>query len=203
MSAILLSSQCDSIVTKTCDALIPVVQKTFEAGTNCCDVNIAEAIGKSLVLIFAICVIGFLIWKLIDHIANGVEMLFKKDKEKEESERKQKADLLDKYLDFLKEQASKDDKLIQDYISVLAGLKESQNKDADNAKITKILERQIEFLKTKGFKSNANAENDYQRVLANLIVKSQQNKMNEISPEELKDDLKVNTSSNSNQTNED
>lgn len=151
MSAILLSSQCDSIVTKTCDALIPVVQKTYEAGTNCCDVNIAEAIGKSLVLIFAICVIGFLIWKLIDHIANGVEMLFKKDKEKEESERKQKAELLNKYLDFMKE---------------------------------------------------VNAENDYQRVLANLIVKSQHNKMNEISPEELKDDLKVNTSSNSNQTNE-
>ena len=142
-------------------------------------------------------------WKRKEIENAKLEREFKKDKEKEESERKQKAELLNKYLDFLKEQASKDDKLIQDYISVLAGLKESQKKETDNAEITKILERQIEFLKTKGFKSNVNAENDYQRVLANLIVKSQQNKMNEISPEELKDDLKVNTSSNSNQTNED
>lgn len=151
MSAILLLSQCDSIVTKTCDALIPVVQKTYEAGTNCFDAAIVLFICVAFICVAFIAKCTFLSWKRKEIENAKLEREFKKDKEKEESERKQKAELLNKYLDFMKE---------------------------------------------------VNAENDYQRVLANLIVKSQHNKMNEISPEELKDDLKVNTSSNSNQTNE-
>lgn len=158
MIAILLSSQCDSIVTKTCDALIPVVQKTYEAGTNCCDVMIIGIICATIVILALIAKCAILSWKGKEIAADKQEREFKKDKEKEECDRKQKAEFLDKYLDYLKE---------------------------------------------KGFQSNANAENDYQRVLANLIVKSQQNKMDEISPEELINDLNVNTSSNSTQTNKD
>ena len=137
MSAILLLSQCDSIVTKTCDALIPVVQKTYEAGTNCCDVMIIGIICATIVILALIAQCAIMTWKGKEIAADKQEREFKKDKEKEESERKQKAELLNKYLDFMKE---------------------------------------------------VNAENDYQRVLAYLIVKSQQNKMNEISAEELIDD---------------
>ena len=198
MSTTLLLCQCDSIVTKACGALIPAVRETYEAGTNCYDVSIADVICKSIVIIVAILVAGFLAWKIIDHNASENEQEFKKQKEKEESERKQKAEFFDKYLDFLKEQASKDDKLIQDYKDVLAGFKESLRKDnsnkgkvdnniaeTDHEKIVNILIDQMEFLKEKGFKSNAVAEREYKQVLVYLIQQSQQGKLNEFSRDSL------------------
>ena len=105
MITTLLHCQCDSIVTKACEALISLVKELNEAGTNCYDVTIANVICKSLVIIVAIGVAGFLAWKIIDHNANEKERKFKKEKEKEESERKQKAELLTKLLDFQKELA--------------------------------------------------------------------------------------------------
>lgn len=105
MITTLLHCQCDSIVTKTFETLISVVKELLESGTSCYDVTIADVICKSLVIIVAIGVAGFLAWKIIDHNANEKEQDFKKRKEKEESERKQKAELLTKLLDFQKELA--------------------------------------------------------------------------------------------------
>ena len=103
MNAMLLFCQCDSIVTKACGALIPVVQKTYEAGTNCKDVAIAEAICHSFVYITAIVVLGSLVWRLMDYLFKGCQEKRKQKYDVENSKRKQKGDLLDKYLDFLKE----------------------------------------------------------------------------------------------------
>lgn len=104
MNAMLLLCQCDSIVTKACGALIPVVQETYEAGTNCKDVAIAEAICHSFVYITAIVVLGSLVWRLMDYLFKGCQEKRKQKYDVENSKRKQKGDLLDKYLDLLKEQ---------------------------------------------------------------------------------------------------
>lgn len=136
-------------------------------------------------------------WKAKEVEANENEREFKKQKEKEESERKQKSNLLEKYLDFLKEQASKDDKLILDHIDVLAGFKESLKKGEDNrnveidyTKIVNILKDQMDFLKKNGFKSNVVAEGEYKRVLVYLIQLSQQGKLNDFSIEDLNKSFK-------------
>lgn len=92
MSTILLVCHGDSIATKMLGTAIPVIQETYEAGTNCSDVKIAEVISFSFVAILAICVMGFLVWKQLVFHANKKEREFNKTKEEEESDRKQKAD---------------------------------------------------------------------------------------------------------------
>ena len=109
MNAFLLLCQCDSIANKVFAKAIPVIQETYKAGTNCSDVKIADAICKSLVLIFAICVAGFLIWKLIDHIAIAVSGLYKRKCDVEDKKLKQKSDLIDKLTDFLTNQTQEKD----------------------------------------------------------------------------------------------
>ena len=88
----LLACQSDSIVTKVCGNLIPVIQETYEAGTNWANVEIANTICCSLVLIVALCVLGFLAWRLIDHHAKKNADVRKREWEKEECTRKQEAD---------------------------------------------------------------------------------------------------------------
>lgn len=104
MITTLLLSQCDSIVTKACRAFIPVVQETYEAGTNCSDVCIADSITNAVVKVVFICVAGFLAWKLIDHHAKKKVDKRKREWDVEDKTLKLKSDLLDKYLDFLKDQ---------------------------------------------------------------------------------------------------
>lgn len=102
MITTLLQCPCDPIVTKAFETFISVVKELNEAGTSCYDVTIANVICKSLIIIVAIGVAGFLAWKIIDHNANEKERKFKKEKEKEESERKQKLFLLEMKLSELK-----------------------------------------------------------------------------------------------------
>ena len=179
-----------------------------EAETNCEDVIIVAIICAAIVAVawFAKEVIRY--WKDKEIEAKGKEREDIKEKEKEDSERKQKADLLGKHLDFLKENASKDEKWIDGYKEVIASFKEAlQNeiKEYDNMyyhksvddknKIIEILEKQMEYLKDSGSRSNAKAEKEYQRVLAYLIEKSQQNKMNEITQKDILGEQKEGTSS--------
>lgn len=126
MTTSLLLCQCDSIVTKAVTAAIPVMQQTYEAGTNCKDVAIVKAVCCSLVIIVAICVVGFLLWNLIDNRAKKNEREFTKTNEKEESKRQTEADLLTKKLDILHELCFDDEKLrgaksdeVRDYLSSL------------------------------------------------------------------------------------
>ena len=94
----LLTCQCDSVVTKVCGNIVPMVQETYEAGTNWANVEITKTICCSVVLIVAICVLGFLLWKLIDHHAQKNVDVRKRGWEEEDKDRKQKSDLLDKKL---------------------------------------------------------------------------------------------------------
>lgn len=89
MITTLLSCQCDSIVTKACGAIIPIIKETCKADTNSFDASIADVICKSLVIIVAILVAGFLAWKWMELREKKDERKFKNQKEKEESERKQ------------------------------------------------------------------------------------------------------------------
>ena len=97
----LLACQSDSIVTKVCGNLIPVIQETYEAGTNWANVEIAKTICCSFVLIVAICVLGFLSWKLLDYHAKKNADVRKREWEEKDKNRKQSSDLLDKKLQIL------------------------------------------------------------------------------------------------------
>lgn len=109
MNAMLLLSQCDSIVTKACGALIPVIQETYEAGTNCKDVAITKVICCTIVSVTAIIVLGSLLWGLMDHLFRGCQEKKKQKYEVAEKERKQQADLQDKLLGFLEKSTTKEE----------------------------------------------------------------------------------------------
>lgn len=105
MSAILLLCQCDSVATKLVNAAIPVVQQTYEAGTQCEDVEIAKIICCSIVSVVAICTIGYLVWSFMNlyakkkaderkHKWEVEECDRKQEAEKQEKEPRRKADLL-------------------------------------------------------------------------------------------------------------
>lgn len=96
MITTLLSCQCDSIVTKACGALIPIIKEACKPDTNDFDVCIADVICKSLVIIVTILVAGFLAWKWMELREKKDERKFKNQKEKEESERKQEGNKLDR-----------------------------------------------------------------------------------------------------------
>lgn len=189
-------------VVSTCQ---PCVQETE---TNCYDVIIVVFICAAIVLVALITKWAVLSWKDAEINAVNKERKEKEDKEKEDSKRKQKADLLGKHLDFLKENASKDEKWIEDYKEVIASFKEALQNEiikcdvmnnycsgSDKEKIIGILEKQMEFLKSIGFRSNAEAEKEYQRVLAYLIEMSQTDKMDKITQADLLGEQKDDPSS--------
>lgn len=116
----LLACQCDSVVTKVCGNIIPVVQETYEAGTNWANIEITKTICCSLVLIVTICVLGFLAWKLIDHYAKKNVDVRKRDWEVEDKNRKQKSDLIEKKLSKLDKDTEKYLSAIEDVINQVA-----------------------------------------------------------------------------------
>lgn len=116
----LLTCQCDSVVTKVCGNIVPMVQETYEAGTNWANVEITKTICCSLVLIVAICVLGFLLWKLIDYHAQKNVDVRKRGWEEEDKDRKQKSDLLDKKLAKLDNDKDKYLSAIEEAISQFA-----------------------------------------------------------------------------------
>lgn len=78
--------------------------------TNGQDVEIAKAICSSIVVLAAIIVGGFLIWKMMDHVAKGIVGYYKRKCDVEDIRRKQsaegekqKTDLINKKLEILHE----------------------------------------------------------------------------------------------------
>jgi hypothetical protein len=78
--------------------------------TNAQDVEIAKAICCSIVALAGIIVGGFLIWKLMDHVAKGLAGFYRRRCEVEDirrkqsaEEKKQKTDLINKKLEILHE----------------------------------------------------------------------------------------------------
>ena len=76
---------------------------SFAAATNENDLEIAKSICWAIACVVACLVVGFLAWKLIDHIANGISGWNKRQWDIKDRERKQKADLLEKKLQILYE----------------------------------------------------------------------------------------------------
>lgn len=101
--SILLSCMCDSIAVKLSEKGCQSLTEIHEASSNCVNASIAHALFCSIVYVVFICVIGFLLLKLIEHIAKGIAGWRKRVWELEDKNLKQKSDLLDKKLEFLKE----------------------------------------------------------------------------------------------------
>lgn len=116
----LLMCQYDSTVTKVCGSIVPLVQETYPAETNWANVEITKTICCSLVLIVAICVLGFLIWKQIDHHAQKNVDVRKRRWEEEDMNRKQKSDLIDKRLTKLDKEEDKYLSAIEEAINQFA-----------------------------------------------------------------------------------
>lgn len=122
----------DSVVArlvKLADVYQPVIT---EAETNSADIEITKYICCAFVIVTAFIVGGFLLWKLIDHLANAIAGWFKRRWEVENIIRKHDSDLLGKLLDFQKETAfpyneklekkSYEEKESKNYIETLASL---------------------------------------------------------------------------------
>ena len=107
MSTLLLSCVCDSIAAKWCEKAIMQMNEK-EAGWA--DVEITRLITCSLVKIAAICVCGFLLWKLIEYISKGVAEYYHRRCDVNDRYWKQKSELTNKILDFQKEIAFPYDK---------------------------------------------------------------------------------------------
>ena len=106
MNTIFLLCQCDSLVTTVCGNTTPVViTKTYEVGTNVQDVlqntSVTLFICVATVIVSWIVMCTILLWKYEVIKAKEDEREFQMTKEKEETQRKQKADLLEKKLQIL------------------------------------------------------------------------------------------------------
>ena len=92
----ILSCACDSIVSRICDRTCPSIPQIHEVGTNCVDASIASTISCSIVHVVLICVVGFLLWKLMDLVAQGIAGFCKRKWEVEDIERKLRAEMMEK-----------------------------------------------------------------------------------------------------------
>ena len=88
----LIICQCDTYVAKVCGSVIPIAHETKNTGMNWANVEIAKTICCSLIIIVAICVVGFLIWRLIELLAKRNADIRKRLWDVDDKERKQKAE---------------------------------------------------------------------------------------------------------------
>ena len=156
MNTIFLLCQCDSLVTTVCGNSIPVViTKTYEAGTNVQDLvqntTITLLICIATVIVALIVMCTLLLWKYEEIKAKEEERKFQMTKDKDEAQRKQKADLLDKYLDFLKEQINE-----KDYISIEKY--EEQRKSFMKELLQIIQDEKLNCLKTSSPKTKGQSD---------------------------------------------
>ena len=168
-------------VINTCQPCVQVAE------TNCNDVLIVGIICIAIIAVAFFAQRTILKWKE------------KEEKESEESiaKRKQKADLMDKYLDFLKgltsckEYVSIDDyeKLRKEYLKKMIELKhcvvKGKQKDLQET-IEKVINNEKTVIKVDEDRSK-----HYQRVLAYLIELSQKDNFNSINRADLEDTCKV------------
>lgn len=107
--------------------------------TNCCDVKITELIMNGIVLIVAICAVGFIVAKLIDVCFKACQERRKKAWEEKEADRKKDRELLDRKLEIMKalcynpveREESNDGKATKKYVDVLKSVKD-ESKDIEN-----------------------------------------------------------------------
>ena len=101
----------NSLLLDACAGSAQIVKCCCDSAnaTNGQDVEIANAICCSVVELGAIIVGGFLAWKLMNHIVNGISGFYKRQCAKKDREEKQNADLKAKLLNFLEKNTSEGD----------------------------------------------------------------------------------------------
>lgn len=140
MSTIVLICSCDSIVSTMCEKLCVCSARVLEPSTNCADVSMVGNICTCIEQIFLIGVVGCLLWKLIDHISQGISGWRRRVWEEEDMDRKTEFDLLERYLDFLKKQTEvkkdepQNESVIIQYGQVLRKLIDSWHDDKKSYK---------------------------------------------------------------------
>ena len=177
-------------VINTCQPCVQVAE------TNCNDVLIVGIICIAIIAVAFFAQRTILKWK--EKVITATEKE-RKEKESEESiaQRKQKADLMDKYLDFLKgltsckEYVSIDDyeKLRKEYLKKMIELKQCVGEGTQND-LQETIEKVINNEKTV-IKVDEDRSKHYQRVLAYLIELSQKDNFNSINRADLEDTCKV------------
>lgn len=100
----------DSIPAKFVKAIDSCSTCAHETNTNWADVNIAWIVCLSIIVSVFICVVGLLIWKIKVMCDNDQKEQQKKKTEIFEKYFKQRSDLLDKKLSFLKDISDKGNK---------------------------------------------------------------------------------------------
>ena len=131
MSTIFLNCFCDSIFAKLYEKLGSCTPEVVEKGTNCADVAMTSVICTTVIRVALILVLGFLAWKLLDHIVNGFAGWRKRVWEVEDIKRKQKSDLLTKLLDFQKDLALNYEK---EEIKTKEKMRQSENNNDEKEK---------------------------------------------------------------------
>jgi hypothetical protein len=113
---------CDTIVVKVATIAETCQPCLKEAETNWQDVAIVFLFCAAFVSVALIAKCTIKSWKEKEIQAKENEQTAKTMKDQEESKRKQKSDLLERYLNFLKDNASKDESWSQEYKQVLSSL---------------------------------------------------------------------------------
>ena len=71
---------------------------------NITDIINTDIICGTIMHVVLIVVAAFILWNLIEHVVNAFAAWYKRKCDKEDKKRKRDAELLSKYLDFLKDQ---------------------------------------------------------------------------------------------------
>ena len=98
--------------------LLTCPQNIIDKTTNCCDVKITETICCALITIAVVVAVTILLWHIIDKIAQSCKEKREIAKERADREYKVQNDYNEKYLSFLKDLTSTDEKVkVKDYNS--------------------------------------------------------------------------------------
>ena len=163
---------CDSVLVRSCEKGCLSITEIHHAGTDCHDVCIVFIICVAIVLVALIAKWAIWSWKKAELEAKEKERTAQKTKEEEESKRKIQSDLLDKYLDFLKERTK--------------GTSSDGNKTKPS---TNFVQKVIEGVcpdTHQVHEIDLSTINQYRQVLEYLIELSQKNQLNTISKDTLK-----------------
>lgn len=93
----------DSVVMKFTESANACLSCAKESATNWADLEITKWIMCGIAVIVAICMLGYIIVKLIDVYSKVCQERKKKEWEEKEADRKRDRELLDRKLDKLKE----------------------------------------------------------------------------------------------------
>ena len=163
---------CDSVLVKSCESGCRSMTVIHQEGTNCQDMYIVLFICVAFVLVALIAKWALWSWKKAELEAKEKERTAQKTKEEEESKRKIQSDLLDKYLDFLKERTK--------------GNSSDENKAKPSANFVKKVIEGVCPDNHPVHETDLSNINQYRQVLEYLIELSQKNQLNNISKDTLR-----------------